>query len=231
MFFVAGRGLFASLGAAAMLMGAIVLAVAMTLWASRFLSSTVLRGMPSSFSLELPPYRMPQVWQVLIRSILDRTLFVLGRAVAVAAPAGLIIWAAANTSVGGESVLACLAGLLEPLGRVMGLDGFILLAFLLGFPANEIVVPIMIMAYAQTGVLTDLSELSALKELLLNNGWTWITAVSTMLFSLMHWPCSTTCMTIRKESGSLKWTAVSFLVPTLAGVVICGLFANLARLI
>ncbi len=221
MFFVAGRGLFASLGAAAMLMGAIVLAVAMTLWVSRFLSSTVLRGMPSSFSLELPPYRMPQVWQVLIRSILDRTLFVLGRAVAVAAPAGLIIWAAANTSVGGESVLACLAGLLEPLGRVMGLDGFILLAFLLGFPANEIVVPCILMGYLSAGTLIDYGSLAELHSLLTANGWTGTTALCTLLFTLFHFPCGTTCLTIWRETRSLRWTALAVALPTAVGVGAC----------
>lgn len=204
-----------------MLMGAIVLAVAMTLWVSRFLSSTVLRGMPSSFSLELPPYRMPQVWQVLIRSILDRTLFVLGRAVAVAAPAGLIIWAAANTSVGGESVLACLAGLLEPLGRVMGLDGFILLAFLLGFPANEIVVPCILMGYLSAGTLIDYGSLAELHSLLTANGWTGTTALCTLLFTLFHFPCGTTCLTIWRETRSLRWTALAVALPTAVGVGAC----------
>ena len=183
------------------------------------------------FTLELPPYRRPQIGRVIVRSIFDRTLFVLGRAAAMAAPAGLVIWLLANVTVGEHTLLALCSWFLDPFGRFLGMDGVILLAFVLGLPANEIVVPIMIMAYTQTGVLTDLAELSALKGLLAANGWTWITAVSTMLFSLMHWPCSTTCMTIRKESGSVKWTAVSFLVPTLAGVVVCGLFANLARLL
>ena len=203
----------------------------MTFLVSKLLSMTLLKGVPSSFTLELPPYRRPQIGRVIVRSIFDRTLFVLGRAAAVAAPAGLVIWLLANVTVGEHTLLALCSGFLDPFGRFLGMDGVILLAFVLGLPANEIVVPIMIMAYTQTGVLTDLAELSALKGLLAANGWTWITAVSTMLFSLMHWPCSTTCMTIRKESGSVKWTAVSFLVPTLAGVVVCGLFANLARLL
>ena len=172
MFFVTGDGLWSSAAAAGLLMGAIVLAVAMTLWASRFLSATVLRGEPSSFSLELPPYRMPQVGQALVRSILDRTLFVLGRAVLVAAPAGVAIWAAANLSLGGQSILAHLAGMLQPLGKLMGLDGFILLAFVLGFPANEIVVPCILMGYLSTGALTDYSSLAELHSLLTANGWT-----------------------------------------------------------
>ena len=232
MFFLgAAGGLSGSILSALLLTGIILLGILMTFLVSKLLSMTLLKGVPSSFTLELPPYRRPQIGRVIVRSIFDRTLFVLGRAAAVAAPAGLVIWLLANVTVGEHTLLALCSGFLDPFGRFLGMDGVILLAFVLGLPANEIVVPIMIMAYTQTGVLTDLAELSALKGLLVANGWTWITAVSTMLFSLMHWPCSTTCMTIRKESGSVKWTAVSFLVPTLAGVVVCGLFANLARLL
>ena len=221
MFFVAGEGLWGSFTSAAMLMGAVVLSVAMTLWASRFLSRTVLKGEPSSFSLELPPYRMPQVGQVLVRSILDRTLFVLGRAVAVAAPAGLLIWTAANVSVGGESVLLRLAGILEPLGRLMGLDGIILLAFLLGFPANEIVVPCILMGYLSTGTLTDYGSLAELQELLAGHGWTAATALSALLFTLFHFPCGTTCLTIWRETRSWKWTALAVALPTCIGVALC----------
>ena len=221
MFFVAGEGLWGSFTSAAMLMGAVVLSVAMTLWASRFLSRTMLKGEPSSFSLELPPYRMPQVGQVLVRSILDRTLFVLGRAVAVAAPAGLLIWTAANVSVGGESVLLRLAGILEPLGRLMGLDGIILLAFLLGFPANEIVVPCILMGYLSTGTLTDYGSLAELQELLAGHGWTAATALSALLFTLFHFPCGTTCLTIWRETRSWKWTALAVALPTCIGVALC----------
>ena len=221
MFFVAGEGLWGSFTSAAILMGAVVLSVAMTLWASRFLSRTVLKGEPSSFSLELPPYRMPQVGQVLVRSILDRTLFVLGRAVAVAAPAGLLIWTAANVSVGGESVLLRLAGILEPLGRLMGLDGIILLAFLLGFPANEIVVPCILMGYLSTGTLTDYGSLAELQELLAGHGWTAATALSALLFTLFHFPCGTTCLTIWRETRSWKWTALAVALPTCIGAALC----------
>ena len=221
MFFVAGEGLWGSFTSAAILMGAVVLSVAMTLWASRFLSRTVLKGEPSSFSLELPPYRMPQVGQVLVRSILDRTLFVLGRAVAVAAPAGLLIWTAANVSVGGESVLLHLAGILEPLGRLMGLDGIILLAFLLGFPANEIVVPCILMGYLSTGTLTDYGSLAELQELLAGHGWTAATALSALLFTLFHFPCGTTCLTIWRETRSWKWTALAVALPTCIGAALC----------
>lgn len=221
MFFVTGSGLWDSLASAALLMGCIVLAVAMTLWASRFLAGTFLKGEPSSFSLELPPYRAPQVGQVLVRSILDRTLFVLGRAVMVAAPAGLLIWIAANVAVGGESILVRLAGFLQPLGALMGLDGFILLAFLLGFPANEIVVPCMLMGYLSAGSLTDYSGLAELHGLLAAHGWTAATAVCVLVFTLFHFPCGTTCFTIWKETRSAKWTALAVLLPTAVGMALC----------
>ena len=221
MFFVTGGGLWDSFASAALLMGCIVLAVAMTLWASRFLAKTLLKGEPSSFSLELPPYRAPQVGQVLVRSILDRTLFVLGRAVVVAAPAGLLIWTAANVTLDGGSILDRLAGVLQPLGELMGLDGFILLAFLLGFPANEIVVPCILMGYLSAGSLTDYSGLAELHGLLTAHGWTAATAVCALLFTQFHFPCGTTCLTIWRETRSLKWTATAILLPTAVGVGLC----------
>ena len=208
----------------------IMLGVAATFLVSSLLTKTVLKGVPSSFILEMPPYRRPKIKDVVVRSIFDRTIFVLGRAICVAAPAGIVIWLMANLKIGNVSVLSACSSFLDPIGRLMGMDGVILMAFILGFPANEIVIPIMIMAYMQTGVLTDMSSLMELKNLLLANGWTWITAVSMMLFALMHWPCSTTMMTIKKETGSWKWSAVSFLVPTVMGIAVCMIFANLARL-
>lgn len=232
MFFVGvdaspGRSVLSAL----LLLGVILLGVFMTFWVSRLLSGTLLKGVPSSFALELPPYRAPQIGKVITRSILDRTLFVLGRAVVVAAPAGLILWLCANVEVGGMSILAHSTGFLDPFARLLGMDGVILMAFVLGFPANEIVMPIIIMAYMAGGTLTDLSDLAALRELLVGNGWTWMTAVCTMLFSLMHWPCSTTCLTIGKETGSVKWTAISFAVPTVVGMTVCFLVATVARLL
>ena len=209
--------------------GIIVLAVSVTIVTSRILSKTLLRGEPSSFYLELPPYRRPQIGRVIVRSILDRTLYVLGRAVVVALPAGLIIWVFANTYIDGISIHNWSADILDPLARLMGLDGYILLAFILGFPANEIVVPIIIMSYMSKGALIELDSLAELRALFVENGWTWLTAACTMLFSLMHWPCSTTCLTIRKETGSTKWTLVSFLVPTVVGVVVCITFATVVR--
>ena len=199
----------------------ILAAILATLGASFLLSRTLLKGVPSSFTLELPPYRRPQPGKVIVRSIFDRTLFVLGRAVAVAAPAGLVIWLLANLTVGGESLLMHIAGFLDPLGALMGLDGIILMAFLLGFPANEIVLPIILMAYLQSGVLAPMDDKTAILSLLSANGWTVKTAVCMAVFSLFHWPCSTTCLTIKKETGSLKWTAVSILLPTGIGVLLC----------
>ncbi len=231
MFFVgssAGGG--QSLLSALLLTGVIVLGVAMTFAVSRLLSGTLLKGMPSSFTLELPPYRRPRIGQVIVRSVLDRTLFVLGRAAAVAAPAGLVIWLCANITVGGTSVLQWCTGFLDPFARLLGLDGVILMAFILGFPANEIVIPIIMMGYLATGTLQDFQSLDSLRALLIDNGWTWLTAVCTMLFSLMHWPCSTTCMTVGKETKSLKWTLLAFALPTAAGMLVCALVAGAARL-
>ena len=231
MFFVgSATGPFKSIFSAVLLTGLIVLGIFMTFIVSKMLSKTILKGIPSSFTLELPPYRKPQVGKIIVRSIFDRTLFVLGRAVMVAAPAGLIIWVMANVSIGDMTLLAICSNFLDPFAKLLGLDGVILLAFILGFPANEIVIPIVIMSYMASGSLLELDSIWDLKQLLVDNGWTWITAVSTMLFSLMHWPCSTTCLTIRKETQSWKWTFVSFAVPTLMGVIICFIFANIARL-
>ena len=227
----AAGGAFASLLSALMLTGFILLGIFATFAVSKLLSVTVLKGVPSSFTLELPPYRRPQIGRVIVRSIFDRTLFVLGRAAAVAAPAGLLLWLLANMTVGGQSLLAHCAGFLDPFARLLGLDGVILTAFLLGLPANEIVLPIIIMSYLSQGSILELESLNELYALLSANGWTWVTAVSVMLFSLMHWPCSTTLITIRRETGSLKWAAVSFLIPTLTGFLLCFLFANTARLL
>lgn len=213
------------------LTGVIILGVVMTLTISKILSKTVLKGVPSSFTLELPPYRKPQVGKVIVRSIFDRTLFVLGRAVAVAAPAGLVLWLMANITVNDMSILTHCANFLNPFASLIGLDGYILMAFILGFPANEIVVPIIIMSYTATGSLIEFESLVQLRELLVANGWTWLTAINVMLFSLMHWPCSTTCLTIKKETQSWKWTGLSFLVPTVTGIVICFIVTTVVRLL
>lgn len=230
LFFVGGRsGLLASIQGAALLLATLVLGVAGTLACSRLLSATVLKGMPSSFALELPPFRKPRVGEVIVRSVLDRTLFVLGRAVAVAAPAGAVIWLMANVMVGEATILARCTGFLDPFARLFGLDGVILTAFILGWPANEIVLPVMLMAYLATGSLVEFDNLAALGQLLTQHGWTWLTAVCTMLFSLFHWPCSTTCLTIYKETGSVKWTALSVALPTGLGLGLCLIVATAAR--
>ena len=222
--FFAGSGALGSISSAALLTCVILIGIGATFFSTWFLSKTLLRGVPSSFTLELPPYRAPQVGRVIVRSIFDRTLFVLGRAAAVAAPAGLLIWCMANIQTGGVSLLHACADFLDPLGRLMGLDGVVLMAFILGFPANEIVVPIIVMAYMSQGSLSELSGLEQMRALLVSNGWTWQTAVCFMLFSLMHWPCSTTLITVRRETGSPKWTVLAAALPTVMGFAACVLF-------
>ncbi|MBE6757576.1 MAG: ferrous iron transport protein B [Ruminococcaceae bacterium] len=209
-----------SLRSAAMLVFAVLLGVMMTLLISRFLSHTWLRGMPSSFVLELPPYRTPRIGQVLLRSVLDRTVFVLGRAAAVAAPAGVVIWLLANVTAGGVPLIRLCADFLHPLGRVLGMDGAILLAFILGFPANEIVMPILLMIYTAGGTLTETST-AVMSNILFQNGWTPLTVWCVLLFTLFHWPCSTTCLTVWKETHSVKWTALAVLLPTVLGMALC----------
>ncbi len=206
---------------AALLTVVILSGIAATFIITWFLSKTVLRGVPSSFTLELPPYRRPQIGKVIIRSVFDRTLFVLGRAAAVAAPAGAIIWLAANITVGGESLLLIASDFLDPAARLIGLDGVILMAFILGFPANEIVIPIVVMAYMAEGHVTEIAELSVLKQLFTDNGWTAVTGACFIAFSLFHWPCSTTLLTVKKETGSLKWTALAAVIPTALGIAVC----------
>ncbi len=231
MFFVGSAGgLFSSVGSALLLCAVILFGVGMTFLMTWLLSKTLLRGEQSSFTLELPPYRKPQIGKTILRSIFDRTLFVLGRAAAVAAPAGLFIWLVANIKVDGASLLSHASELLDPFAELMGLDGVILIAFILGFPANEIVVPIMIMAYLSQGTLTDMTSLSEMKTLFVDNGWTALTAINVMLFSLFHFPCSTTLLTIKKETGSLKWTLVSALLPTAVGIICCMLTTAVASL-
>lgn len=227
LFFMGGQGneatFLSSIVTAAILTSFILLGIFATLFSSWLLSKTLLKGMPSSFTLELPPYRRPQIGKVIVRSLLDRTLFVLGRAVVVAAPAGLLIWLMANINFADQSLLWHLSTFLDPFGRFLGLDGIILVGFILGFPANEIVVPIILMAYLQTGTLAEMSDSSALLNLFTAQGWTVKTALCMAVFSLFHWPCSTTCLTIKKETGSIKWTLVAILLPTLLGITLCAI--------
>lgn len=208
----------------------IIFGVFITLIVSMILSKTVLKGMPSSFILELPPYRKPQILKVIVRSILDRTLYVLGRAVAVAIPAGAVIWIFANISIGDGTLLSLCADFLNPFATVIGLDGYILMAFILGLPANEIVIPIIIMSYLRTSTMMEMDSLLELKSLLVANGWTTLTAINMMILCLLHYPCATTLLTIKKETNSLKWTALAFAIPTVAGIVVCFLVTQVWRL-
>lgn len=209
----------------------ILLGIFLTLLISKILSKTFLKGMPSSFVLELPPYRKPQFGKVFIRSIFDRTLFVLGRAVSVAAPAGLVIWLFANIGFQDMSLLDIIANFLTPLANLMGLDGYILTAFILGIPANEIVLPIILMCYMGNGSLVNLEDTYQIGQILINNGWTMLTAINVMIFTCLHFPCATTLLTIKKETGSLKWTLLSFIIPTVCGVLICMLTTLIYNLV
>ena len=217
-----------SLLGALLLTGLIGLGLAASFGVSKLLSVTLLRGTPSAFALELPPFRKPRIGSVLLHSVTDRTLFVLGRAAAVAAPAGAVIWLTAHVTVGGNTLLHWMSGFLDPLGRILGMDGVILMAFLLGLPANEIVIPLMIMAYTAQGSMTGIGDPAALHDLFVSHGWTPVTALCVMLFTLMHSPCATTCLTIYKETNSLKWTALSIAIPTLTGCAVCAAVAAVA---
>lgn len=231
MFFLgAASGFAASTLSSLLLTVTIVFSVFCTFAVSKLLTKTLLRGVPSAFTLELPPYRRPQVLKVIVRSVLDRTLFVLGRAASVAAPAGLVIWLFANVHIGESTLLQACADFLDPFARLLGFDGVVLLAFILGFPANEIVFPIIIMAYMSSGSILEFDTLSELRTLLVANGWTTATAISVMLFSLLHWPCATTLLTIKKETKSVKWTFVSLFLPTALGIGTCMLFNGLVKL-
>lgn len=230
-FIFVGSSLLSSVFSALLLAGVILLGIIVTFLLSRLLSATILKGIPSSFTLELPPYRRPQIGKVIVRSVLDRTLFVLGRAVSVAAPAGLVIWLLANLTIDGTSILQYCTGFLDPVARLFGMDGVILFAFILGFPANEIVLPLILMAYTASGTLPDAGNVNEIRALLTANGWTWLTASCTILFSLMHWPCSTTLLTIRKETKSLKWTFLAAALPTAAGLLACFVLTQISRII
>ena len=212
------------------LLGLIIFSVLITLLISKILSKTILKGEPSSFTLELPPYRKPKILDTIIRSILDRTIFVLGRAIYISIPAGILIWLTANITINNVSILSYLSNFLEPLGSLIGLDGPILIAFLLGLPANEIVIPILLMAYTQMTSLTDYSSLTELKTLLSNNNWTIITAISFMIFTICHFPCGTTIMTIKKETNNIKWTLLSILIPTITGLILCFIVSNILKI-
>ncbi len=216
-----GNTFFSSISTAIFVTLIVLTGIIVTLLVSYVLSKTLLKGESSTFTLELPPYRVPQIGRIIYTSLIDRTLFVLSRAVIVAIPAGIITWLLANTYIGDMTILNHIALFLDPIGKFIGLDGFILLAFILGMPANEIVIPILIMSYMATGSMTDYTSLQELGNLLTDHGWTYLTALNLMLFSLLHWPCTTTLLTIKKETKSFKWTALGFLIPTTIAFFVC----------
>ena len=224
--FAGGNGFLASILSTFAVIIVIIFGIFLTLVISKILSKTILKGMPSSMILELPPYRKPQFGKILVRSIFDRTLFVLGRAISVAAPAGLVIWLMANVGIDGQSLLSIIANFLNPFAKLMGLDGYILTAFILGIPANEIVLPIILMCYLKGGTLVNIEDTIQIGQILIQNGWTMLTAMNVMLFTILHFPCATTLLTVKKETGSWKWTAISFAIPTICGIVLC-MFTNL----
>lgn len=217
----AGNGFLSSILSTLAVITVIIFGIFLTLIISKTLSNTILKGMPSSIVLELPPYRKPQFGKILVRSIFDRTLFVLGRAISVAAPAGLVIWILANIGINGESLLTLIANFLNPFAKLMGLDGYILTAFILGIPANEIVLPIILMCYLKGGALVKIEDTVQIGQILIQNGWNMLTAMNVMLFTILHFPCATTLLTIKKETGSWKWTGISFLLPTICGILLC----------
>ena len=207
--------------ASVIVVGMVLLGVTTTFVVSFLLSHTLLKGTPTSFALELPPYRMPQVLQVIVRSVFDRTILVLWRAVKVAAPAGALVWILANVHIGDTNLVNYGAAHLDPFARIIGLDGFILLAFILGLPANEIVIPVLLMSYLGANTLLEFQSLDGLKTLLMSQGWTWLTALNVMVFSLLHFPCGTTLLTIRSETGSWKWATLAVIITTTAAVITC----------
>ena len=227
-FFAPGAG--GSLLSALYLTLLILSGVMVTLLISKLLSVTILKGVPSAFTLELPPYRRPQILKVLLRSLLDRTIFVLGRACLVAAPAGLILWLLANIKAGGSSVLSIAADFLDPPGRLIGLDGKILTAFIMGFPANEIVMPIAVMLYQSDSIITETAGVQELHSILAANGWDFVTALCMMIFIIFHFPCSTACLTIKKETGSVRCMLLAMLLPTACGVLLCAGVSCIFRL-
>ena len=229
--FFLGMSRMGSFLTALVLLASVSFGILMTFLICYFFSKIIWQGKPDVFILELPPYRKPNIRKILIRSVLDRTVFVLGRAIAVAAPAGAFIWLISHIAIGDVAITAHICRLLEPLGQWMGLDGVVLLAFLLGLPANEIVLPLCLMLYRADGMLSEISSLSSVAEILCNNGWTWQTAVLFLIFTILHSPCATTLLTIRKETGKIRYAVFSFLLPTVLGITICGILNQIFNLL
>lgn len=229
-FLVSGDGVGKGFLRAFILALIIVLSLALTLLVSNVLSRTLLKGEPSHYILELPPYRKPQISKVIVNSVLNRTLLVLFRAVAVAFPAGIVIWLLANFKVNGTSILAWVNLFFEPLGEFMGMDGKTVSAFFLGIPANEIVLPIALMSYEGAGEMSNIESTALIGEMLVNNGWTKLTAICYIVFSVVHFPCATALLTIYKETKSTKWTFVSFILPTVTGIVLCSFISIFGKI-
>lgn len=230
LFMAAGyTGSWNTLVTAAVVVAMVLFGIIVTLTVSWVLSKTALRGIPTHYTLELPPYRRPKIAETVIRATLDKTWYVLKRAVTVAAPAGVITWVLGNVPIGDTTALSAFASWLDPFAKTIGLDGYILMAFLLGLPANEIVLPVLLMGYLSAGALTEIDSLHSLKHIFLAHGWTWLTALNMMLFSLLHYPCGTTLVNIYKETKSTKWTFVAFALPTAIAVAVTFTTAQLAR--
>ncbi|WP_160722852.1 ferrous iron transporter B [Bacillus sp. USDA818B3_A] len=202
------------------IVGIVLFGIIVTFFVSWILSKTALKGVPTHYTLELPPYRKPKILDTVIRSSLTKSWSVLVRAVKVAAPAAILTWVFANIFIGDTSILMYAVNFLDPFGKLLGLDGYIMMAFILGLPANEIVLPILLMGYLSTGSLTEVDNLVDLKKIFLDHGWTWLTALNMMLFSLLHYPCGTTLLNIYKETKSKKWTFLAFLIPTVIAILV-----------
>ncbi len=230
-FLVSGSGLVGGIYSAFILALIIVLSLALTLFVSNILSKTLLKGESSHYILEIPPYRKPQISKVIVNSVLNRTLLVLFRAVVVAFPAGIAIWILANISVGDKAILNYITAFFEPLGKLMGLDGETLSAFFLGIPANEIVLPITLMSYLGAGEMVNIENTNVIGEILKNNGWTQLSAICYIVFSVVHFPCATALLTIYKETKSVKWSLLAFAIPTVLGMVLCSLINILGNIL
>lgn len=226
----ATTGMLRTFSTALVLMGIVLVGITVTLSVSWVMSRTALRGVPTHYTLELPPYRRPQIWKTIIRSSKEKSLNVLTRAIVVAAPAGIITWILGNVFVGGGSVLNHMAAFFDPFAQLLGMDGFIIMAFILGLPANEIVLPILLMGYMSSGAMVDIEGLGSIKDIFLSHGWTWLTALNMMLFSLLHYPCGTTLVNIYKETKSMKWAVLSAVIPLGIAIAVTFLVAAAARL-
>lgn len=226
----ATTGMLRTFSTALVLMGIVLVGITVTLTVSWVMSKTALRGVPTHYTLELPPYRRPQIWKTIVRSSKEKSLNVLTRAIIVAAPAGILTWILGNVMVGGESVLNHMAAFFDPFAQLLGMDGFIIMAFILGLPANEIVLPILLMGYMSSGAMVDIEGLGSIKDIFLSHGWTWLTALNMMLFSLLHYPCGTTLVNIYKETKSMKWAVLSAVIPLGIAIAVTFAVASAARL-